>query len=105
MLWKVGKEICFFFIFFITLSRSLNTNNVCRKDLFIFQIRIDGNVSGGNFEPVAIICETNWKECIIAVANYLWSEVVSDVVDYLAKEGIIWVRNYTYVLRIINNCF
>ncbi|XP_036143207.1 uncharacterized protein LOC114255687 [Monomorium pharaonis] len=46
---------------------------------------------GGNFETVAITCETNWKECVIAVANYLWSEVVSDVVDYLAKEGIMWV--------------
>ncbi|XP_011691868.1 PREDICTED: uncharacterized protein LOC105452459 isoform X2 [Wasmannia auropunctata] len=48
-------------------------------------------ISGGNFETVAVTCETSWKECVIAVANYLWSEVVSDVVDYLAKEGIIWV--------------
>ncbi|XP_018349596.1 PREDICTED: uncharacterized protein LOC108752903 isoform X2 [Trachymyrmex septentrionalis] len=45
---------------------------------------------GGNFETVAVTCETNWKDCVIATANYLWSEVVSDVVDYLAKEGIIW---------------
>jgi len=59
-------------------------------------------VSGGNFETVAITCETNWKECVIAVANYLWSEVVSDVVDYLAKEGIIWVCNCTYTLYILH---
>lgn len=57
---------------------------------------MNGNISGGNFETVAVTCETNWKECVIAVANYLWSEVVSDVVDYLAKEGIVWVRNYIY---------
>ncbi|XP_072767898.1 uncharacterized protein [Anoplolepis gracilipes] len=46
---------------------------------------------GGNFETVAVTCERRWKECVIAVANYLWCEVVSDVVDYLTKEEIIWV--------------
>lgn len=64
------------------------------------------NVLGGNFETVTVTCETTWKECVIAIANYLWCEVVSDVVDYLAKEGIIWVHNNIYsIIQIISNCF
>ncbi|XP_020299530.1 uncharacterized protein LOC109863616 isoform X2 [Pseudomyrmex gracilis] len=46
---------------------------------------------GGNFEAVAICYDTNWRYCVKAVANYFWSEIVSDVVDYIAKEGLIWV--------------
>jgi len=49
------------------------------------------NLLGGNFEMVTTKCETNWKECAIAIANYIWCEMVSDVVDYLGKEGMIWV--------------
>ncbi|EZA47836.1 hypothetical protein X777_15155 [Ooceraea biroi] len=46
---------------------------------------------GGNFQVVATKCEENWRECAIAIANYLWCEMVSDVVDCLGKEGMIWV--------------
>ncbi|XP_076632358.1 uncharacterized protein LOC143347228 [Colletes latitarsis] len=45
---------------------------------------------GGNFEPVQMICEVDWKECPKAIANYIWSEIVTDVLDCLKNEEIVW---------------
>ncbi|XP_067212886.1 uncharacterized protein [Linepithema humile] len=57
---------------------------------------------GGNFEAAAVMCETtNWQECVITVANYLWCEMVSDVVEYFAKDGIIWVLAIVIVFTIL----
>ncbi|XP_034183816.2 uncharacterized protein LOC117605998 isoform X1 [Osmia lignaria lignaria] len=45
---------------------------------------------GGNLEPVQMICELNWKQCPKAIANYIWDEIVTDVLDCLNNESIIW---------------
>ncbi|XP_068990921.1 putative leucine-rich repeat-containing protein DDB_G0290503 [Neodiprion pinetum] len=45
---------------------------------------------GGNLEPVRMICEYDWKECPIAVASYVWREIVTDVVDSLTREIHLW---------------
>ncbi|XP_076247446.1 uncharacterized protein LOC143187239 [Calliopsis andreniformis] len=45
---------------------------------------------GGNLEPVQMICEVDWRECPKAIVNYVWSEIVTDVLDCLTNEGIVW---------------
>ncbi|KAF7392576.1 hypothetical protein HZH66_008409 [Vespula vulgaris] len=42
---------------------------------------------GGNLEPVRIICETNWRQCMQAILRYVWTEIVTDVVDCLTTES------------------
>ncbi|XP_057333009.1 MATH and LRR domain-containing protein PFE0570w-like [Microplitis mediator] len=44
---------------------------------------------GGNIRPVRLVCELNWKECPYAVLNYMWSEIVTDVVDCVTNESIL----------------
>ncbi|CAD1469281.1 unnamed protein product, partial [Heterotrigona itama] len=53
----------------------------------------------GNLEPVQMICEVDWKECPKAIANYIWREVVIDVIDSLRNESIVW-----RVLAVISVC-
>ncbi|CAK9816613.1 hypothetical protein ANTPLA_LOCUS9033 [Anthophora plagiata] len=53
-----------------------------------------------------MICEIDWKECPRAIANYIWNEIVTDVLDCLKNESIIWrvlagLFMCTIVLRII----
>ncbi|KAL2714980.1 protein 175-like isoform X1 [Vespula squamosa] len=45
---------------------------------------------GGNLEPVRIICETDWRQCIQAILRYIWTEIVTDVVDCLTTESSLW---------------
>ncbi|XP_076398343.1 uncharacterized protein LOC143266668 isoform X2 [Megachile rotundata] len=45
---------------------------------------------GGNLEPVQMICELDWRECPKAIANYVWNEIVTDVLDCLNNEGTVW---------------
>ncbi|XP_066601165.1 uncharacterized protein [Prorops nasuta] len=45
---------------------------------------------GGNFEPVKVICQVDWKGCPKAIANYIWSEIVTDVVDFMSNDGTVW---------------
>ncbi|XP_019698786.1 uncharacterized protein LOC109504220 [Harpegnathos saltator] len=56
---------------------------------------------GGNFEGVQPMCEASWKECATAVTNYLWFEIVSDVVDFLAKEGMTWALAIAIISTIL----
>ncbi|KAG7205828.1 hypothetical protein KM043_007769 [Ampulex compressa] len=49
-----------------------------------------GLCSGGNLEPARIVCEVDWRECPRAIANYVWTEIVTDVVDFLTGEWMIW---------------
>ncbi|KAK0098622.1 hypothetical protein PV326_005955 [Microctonus aethiopoides] len=42
---------------------------------------------GGNLQRVRLICELNWRECPLAIANYIWSEIVTDVVECVTSEG------------------
>lgn len=37
-----------------------------------------------------MICEYDWKECPIAVVSYVWSEIVTDVVDGIIGEVQLW---------------
>ncbi|XP_063979476.1 uncharacterized protein LOC135163703 [Diachasmimorpha longicaudata] len=46
---------------------------------------------GGNVQPVRMICEVDWKSCPFTILNYLWSETVTDVIDYVTgTDGILW---------------
>ncbi|OXU18125.1 hypothetical protein TSAR_013290 [Trichomalopsis sarcophagae] len=45
---------------------------------------------GGHFEPVLTTCALDWLECPFALADYIWSEVVTDVAECLANESILW---------------
>ncbi|XP_032455352.1 uncharacterized protein LOC116738572 isoform X3 [Nasonia vitripennis] len=45
---------------------------------------------GGHFEPVLTTCALDWLECPFALADYIWSEVVTDVAECLANEAILW---------------
>ncbi|KAK2582253.1 hypothetical protein KPH14_004599 [Odynerus spinipes] len=45
---------------------------------------------GGDLEPVKIICETDWRQCPRAILKYIWTEVVTDVVDCLITEETVW---------------
>ncbi|XP_076752622.1 uncharacterized protein LOC143424451 [Xylocopa sonorina] len=56
---------------------------------------------GGNLEPVQMICETDWKECPKAIASYVWSEIVTDVLDCLRNENIVWRVLIAFFLCII----
>ncbi|XP_076657980.1 uncharacterized protein LOC143362054 [Halictus rubicundus] len=53
---------------------------------------------GGNLEPVQMVCEVDWMECPKAIANYVWSEIVTDVVDCLTQ-GIILKAHYFFLIR------
>ncbi|XP_044020220.1 MATH and LRR domain-containing protein PFE0570w-like [Aphidius gifuensis] len=45
---------------------------------------------GGNLQPVRFICEFDWRECPSAIAHYIWSEIVTDVVDCVTNESTMW---------------
>ncbi|XP_024943929.1 protein PF14_0175 isoform X2 [Cephus cinctus] len=53
---------------------------------------------GGNVEPVKTICELNWHECPGAIFNYIWSEIVTDVVECLSSETMLWRILATFVV-------
>ncbi|XP_011297990.1 uncharacterized protein [Fopius arisanus] len=56
---------------------------------------------GGNVEPVRTICEIDWKSCPSTILNYLWSEIVTDVIDYVTvTDGILW-RLMTLILCLL----
>lgn len=46
--------------------------------------------AGGNLQPVRMICEFDWRECPSAIVSYIWSEIVTDVVDCLTNEWMLW---------------
>lgn len=46
--------------------------------------------AGGNLKPLQMVCEVDWKECPKAIVNYIWSEIVTDVLDCLKNEWIAW---------------
>ncbi|XP_078039131.1 uncharacterized protein LOC144471184 [Augochlora pura] len=52
---------------------------------------------GGNLEPVQMVCEVDWKECPRAIANYVWSEIVTDVVDCMTQGIILKVRVFLHL--------
>lgn len=108
MPWQFGKYNFFsFHCFFVKrlgkqYTGSMEISN--HGELFV-----DNSINaGGNFVPVMTVCEYNWLECPLALANYIWFEAVTDVVDCLANEGILWrvSRNYltyfkTFSFRVV----
>ncbi|XP_076228733.1 uncharacterized protein LOC143175141 [Nomia melanderi] len=58
---------------------------------------------GGNLEPVHMICEVDWKECPKAIANYIWSEIVTDVLDYLTEKLVLQALNVIFICLVKTN--
>ncbi|XP_076685837.1 uncharacterized protein LOC143377913, partial [Andrena cerasifolii] len=58
--------------------------------------------AGGNLEPVQMICELDWKECPRAIGNYIWREIVTDVLDCLGNDA--WLVTVLRVLAGILIC-
>ncbi|XP_034947833.1 putative histone-lysine N-methyltransferase 1 isoform X2 [Chelonus insularis] len=58
---------------------------------------------GGNFQPTRLTCEFNWRECPYAIGKYFWSEVYTDVADFLSSnnEDLLQKGAFLFAISII----
>ncbi|KAK0073849.1 hypothetical protein PV326_013008 [Microctonus aethiopoides] len=85
--------------FFISSMRKKRENIVRsnRKNIelnLMYHVVVNGwyyfqkeDFSCGNLQRVRLIYELNWRECPLAIANYIWSEIVTNVVGCVTSEA------------------